>query len=144
MMYIVPEHLLEGLIFNARRLGLTDADNPVCGTGQKLPHKMAIPAGKILMNKNDVHGSPKVHKKWEYSIGNILIFIYTKNRYGDFKEKEQLGIFILHFSFFVILLDIMRLDVVEGKALKYALGEFTGDVYLFGSRVNIEKAWWRH
>ena len=33
----------------------------------------------------------------------------------------------------------MRLDVVERKALKYALGEFTGDVYLFGSRVNMKK-----
>ena len=33
----------------------------------------------------------------------------------------------------------MRLDALEREALKYALNDFTGDVYLFGSRVDDTK-----
>jgi uncharacterized protein len=33
----------------------------------------------------------------------------------------------------------MRLDDTEKKALKYALDEFKGDVYLFGSRLDRKK-----
>lgn len=33
----------------------------------------------------------------------------------------------------------MRLDATERKALKYALEGFSGEVYLFGSRVDMKK-----
>ncbi len=33
----------------------------------------------------------------------------------------------------------MRLDEHEKKALKYALQEFDGNVYIFGSRINDKK-----
>ncbi len=33
----------------------------------------------------------------------------------------------------------MRLDALESEALKYALNDFNGDVYLFGSRTDDTK-----
>jgi len=33
----------------------------------------------------------------------------------------------------------MRLDALEREALKYALNDFNGDVYLFGSRIDDTK-----
>jgi predicted nucleotidyltransferase len=91
------------------------------------------------VDEDDVHGLLRLVKIQKYSIGNILIPYIPRINTVISRKKDNRENFILHFFFFVILLHIMRLDVTERKALKYALREFTGDVYLFGSRVNMKK-----
>jgi len=92
--------LCEHLVSNARRLGLTDADNPVCGIDQELLHNRSVLSRKILMNEDDVHSPPKVYKKWECSIGNILIPIITKMGTMISREKSSWELFILLLLYF--------------------------------------------
>jgi predicted nucleotidyltransferase len=57
---------------------------------------------------------------------NVLVRAGSLNDYGDAGEKLWICL-------------KMRMDIVEKKALKYALEGFRGQAYLFGSRVDDKK-----
>jgi hypothetical protein len=56
---------------------------------------VAILSGKILVDKNNIHGPPKVHEKWEYGIGNILILIIPKIGMVISRKERYAGFFHL-------------------------------------------------